>query len=452
MQCPRCNAMLEEGTVFCGNCGNQVAPLNAQGGTVAATAGEMQYGTTISSPVKNSYPVQGQALQTPPVRTIPEAAPGSKVPIETPAPGAPSRPRGPNIGGRGRIVLITALVLVVIAAGTVGLLAFVGGKNNNNIVASAATGAVAFRDSQGGAGHTDTLKISISGLNAPASGSHYYAWLINTTDEKILALGKLVTDGQNFSLDFTNGGKHNLLGEGDRIEITLEQGDVNSPTGTIVLAANFTSQSPKNAFTHIKHLLYSFPTTPKRIGLLVGLREQAQLLSGQALALQNAVSSHNTVALKCAAQSIIDIIEGRNGSHFQALGAACSLQNISQTGDGFGLSGSNGYIATAKAHASLAATQPDTTDNIRLHAKHVEIAMENLKGWVTTIDQDALKLLQNTGDTSKVAEIVQLANQVLNGVDIDNDEHVDPVPGEAGAITAYIHAQLMAELQQKPGA
>src|SRR6266702_2113945 len=100
MQCPRCNATLEEGTVFCGNCGNQVAPLNAQGGTVAATGGEMQYGTTISSPVKSSYPVQGQALQTPPVRTIPQAAPSSNVQSETPTPGRMSRPQGPNRGGR----------------------------------------------------------------------------------------------------------------------------------------------------------------------------------------------------------------------------------------------------------------------------------------------------------------------------------------------------------------
>lgn len=452
MQCPRCNQTLEEGTVFCGNCGNQITPLNASGETVVATPGEMQYGNTISSPVKNSYPAQGSVLQTTPAQNMLQATPDSNGRRDIPAPGTASRPRGPNIGRRGYIVLITSLVLVVIAAGTVGLLAFQGGKNNNNIVASGATGTVAFRDSQGGAGQTDTLKITLSGLNAPASGSRYYAWLINTVDEKILPLGKLVANGQSFSLDFTNGGKRNLLGEGDKIEVTLEQGDVSSPTGTIVLAASFPSQDHTNAFTHVKHLLYSFPTTPRKVGLLVGLRSQTQLLSAQALVLQNAVSSRNTLALKCAAQSIIDIIEGQKGSHFQALGTICSFQNISQTGDGFGLLGTNGYIATARSHASLAATQPDTTENIRIHAKHVQIAMDNIQGWVTTIKQDTLNLLQNTSDTSKVAEIVQLANQALNGVDINNDEQVDPVPGEAGAITAYNHAQLMAGLQLKPGA
>src|SRR5690349_947088 len=33
MQCPRCHSPLEDGAVFCGNCGAQVAPLNAQGAT-----------------------------------------------------------------------------------------------------------------------------------------------------------------------------------------------------------------------------------------------------------------------------------------------------------------------------------------------------------------------------------------------------------------------------------
>jgi hypothetical protein len=356
--------------------------------------------------------------------------------------------RGNNVG---RVVLSVVLLLLV-ALGTAGLLAFLGSGGKTVGVASGATGIVSFRDSQNGAGQTDTLTITISGLNAAPSNSHYSAWLINTTDEKILPLGKLIAEGRIFSLGFTNGGNRNLLGEGDRIEITMEQGDVTLPTGTVVFAANFPSHASDNAFIHIKHLLYSFPTTPGKIGLLVGLRDQTKLLNAQAVLLRNAVSSHNTEALKCAAQSLIDIVEGRNGSHFQPLGTLCSLQNISQTGDGFGLSGSNGYIATAKAHASLAATQPDTTDNIRLHAKHVEIAMDNLKGWVATIDQDTLKLLQNTSDTSKVSEIVQLANQVLNGVDIDNDKHVDPIPGETGAITGYLHAQLMAALQLKPAA
>ncbi len=40
MQCPHCNAQLEDDTVFCGNCGKQIAPFQAQGPTVTYKAGE----------------------------------------------------------------------------------------------------------------------------------------------------------------------------------------------------------------------------------------------------------------------------------------------------------------------------------------------------------------------------------------------------------------------------
>ncbi len=78
------------------------------------------------------------------------------------------------------------------------------------------------------------------------------------------------------------------------------------------------------------------------------------------------------------------------------------------------------------------------------------ICLENVKGWITTIDQDALALLNNPTNTAKVQEIVTLANHALNGVDINGDEKVDPIPGEGGATTAYFHGQLMATLALAP--
>ena len=41
------------------------------------------------------------------------------------------------------------------------------------------------------------------------------------------------------------------------------------------------------SFVHIKHLLLSFPTTPGKIGLLVGVLRQTQLFNAQASALNS---------------------------------------------------------------------------------------------------------------------------------------------------------------------
>src|SRR5205085_12232631 len=128
-------------------------------------------------------------------------------------------------------------------------------------------------------------------------------------------------------------------------------------------------------------------------------------------------ANQNQNAIQCMAQSIIDIIEGRQGAHYRPLPAICADQNITAIGDGFGLLGTNAYISTASQHASLAATQSDTTENIRLHAGHVETAMKTITGWVTTIEQDVLKLLSKPGNTTKTHEIVTLSHHACHDVD-----------------------------------
>jgi hypothetical protein len=335
------------------------------------------------------------------------------------------------------------LLLIVVASGTFVLL---NRKNplappNGNGGTGNVSGTVSFSDSQNG--HTNALKIIINGLNAPPAGSHYDAWLQNTETESALPLGHLTAQsGQTFTLTFS--GNRNLLGQGNKIIVTQEQGNVSLPTGTVVLSGTF----PPQAFVHIKHLLFSFFDTPRQIGLLVGLLSQSQQLDAQALLLKNAATTHNTFAVECAAQSINNIIEGVHGPHFQPLPAACAnLVNITDTSDGYGL---NTYVANARQHASLAATQTDSTANIKQHAQHVIIATDDIKGWLATIDRDVEGLLANRGNGGNIQEIVSLSDRVLHGIDLDNDEQVDPVPGEAGAVTAYNHGQFMAILPLTP--
>ncbi len=435
MQCPQCNSPLDEDAVFCGNCGKQIAPLQARGATISVK--ESHRIDDGPRPMNTDYGASGPAVQMPvsPVPGLLHSPDSGSTTLQT-----SSRPPGNNIG---RIAIIAALVLLVVAGGTIGVLSLLKG---GSAPASGATGLVRFLDSQNSQGHTDALQIDINDLPTPPSGSQYNAWLVNDQSEHIVSLGMLTANGQAFTLNHAGNGS-NLLGLGNKLEITLEQGTVNSPTGKVVLVGIF----PPQAFVHIRHLLFSFPITPGKIGLLVGLQNQAQLLNAQAQVLQSVVASQNTVGTQCVAQNMIDIMEGKHGAHYRPLPALCALQNVREVGDGFGILGGNGYLVLAAAHASLAATQPDATDNIRLHAGHVEIAVTNIKGWLTTVDQDVLNLLAHPTDTAKVREIVTLADHAYNGVDTNGDEHVDPVPGEAGAQTAYQHGQLMATLPLIPG-
>jgi zinc ribbon protein len=448
MRCPRCNTVLDDDAVFCGNCGNQIAPLQAQGATVAAPIDNDATVITRSNPADNRQAAQPPVMQgfSPPIAPY---VPLSDTPAQVHPPKAPRRGGSPLASARSRVII--AVALVVLVGGALGVFAIL--KNNGTILGAHATGQIAFIDSSNGLpGHTDALNISIQNLESPPAGSQYDAWLVNDATEQIIPLGSLTANGQAFALSYAGDAKNgqagtNLLGAGNRVEVTLEQGSVSAPTSRVILSATF----PPKAFIHIRHLLFSFPITPGKIGLLVGLLGQVQLLNTQAGLLQNASASHNTPAVKCASQSIIDIVEGKQGSDYQRLPSSCFSLNVGNAGDGFGMLGNTGYVLLASEHASLAATQPDATDTIRVNAGHVEIAMTNIKGWVTKIEQDALTLRAAPGNTGVIQEIVTLSDRVLHGVDVNGDGRVDPVAGEAGAITGYGQGQLMATLQLVAG-
>ncbi len=431
IRCPNCQAQLDEDTIYCGNCGQQVAPLQARGATASFVTERRDVGAHF---VPGTIP---QAPRLPELLAVPHK---NTPPPQGPAPGRRRRRPG--------LLAIAILLLVLLTGGTVLAFTLVKGNQSGGLAANAG-GQVTFLDGPNGTGSTDALKIVVSGLSAPASGSEYDAWLVDEAGEQTTPLGALSAQGNTYSLNFAGKGSGgqpgtNLLGSGNVVEITVEQGKVELPSGRVLLSATF----PSKAFVHIKHLLLSFPTTPAKIGLLVGLLGQTRLLNAQALALQSLAGNGDAAAITCIAQSIIDISEGQQGSHFRPLPASCG--SSIPTGDGFGILGTNGYANTAATHASLAATQSDSTANIRLHAGEVETGATTITDWVTTIDRDALQLLSNPGDTKSIQEIITLANHAFQGVDGNGNGQIDPSAGEEGAATAYLRGQLMASLPLVP--
>jgi hypothetical protein len=463
MFCPGCKTLCDEDAIFCGNCGKQIVPLRARGATVAEPIVSVRSdGLKRNSPYRNAIP-RRPVLQMPPPSPQSSLLPSSFAMKQTPIPARPD-PNPPAVLSSSdpapllpkhnqsqylvRNIFISFLLLMLIMGASAGLVALSHRKDNNANAKNAMTGVgasglVSFSDSQGGQGLTNTLKLKISGLGAPPNNLHYYAWVVDAASEKTLALGRLVAQSQSFNLAFTD--KINLLGVGDQLEITQEPGNPMFPAGEVVLSGTL----PPLALIHIRHLLVRFDTTPGQIGLLVGLRDQARILNQQAQLLQSfsGKGQHKTA---CAAQSIINIIEGTGGKNTQPLADICATFNITNVGDGFGLLNPGdpnaGYIVLSAEHAALAAIQSDATPTIRTHAQHVEIATANIKKWVTTIDNDARQLVANPGNTALITEITMLANHVLNGVDRDDDGQVDPIVGEAGALTAYNEGQMMAQL------
>ncbi|HEY6287273.1 MAG TPA: anti-sigma factor, partial [Ktedonobacteraceae bacterium] len=335
-------------------------------------------------------------------------------------------------------LIVGLILLLVIASGLIGAVLL----SQRSSAMSSASGQVMFFTSQNGpGGQTDALTIVVHGLDAPPTGSEYAVWLINQDTEAVLALGTLKMNNQTGTLPYS-GASSNLLSPGDKFEITQEQGTVVAPAGTVILTGTF----PIKSFAHVVHLLVDYPPTPGKIGLLVGVLEQTHLLDIQSAVLQSVSASQNSVAMSCVAQSMLDIIEGKHGSHYKQLDEACAFQNVTAIGDGFGLQGKGGYLTGSTAHAGYAISQPDATNAMHVHTALMDVSLANIDGWLTTIDQDAVLLRTHPTDVSRVEEIVRLADDAYHGVDVNGDGQIDPVSGEAGAITAFQQGQLIATL------
>ena len=100
------------------------------------------------------------------------------------------------------------------------------------------------------------------------------------------------------------------------------------------------------------------------------------------------------------------------------------------------------------------ADEKNATSEIRMHATHVEICIQNLEMWAPELRDLALNIAraaENQDIEADIRSAATLADQILNGVDIDGSESIDPIPGEGGAVTATEHAEYMADMPILPG-
>ncbi|MBK6433576.1 hypothetical protein [Candidatus Amarolinea dominans] len=162
-----------------------------------------------------------------------------------------------------------------------------------------------------------------------------------------------------------------------------------------------------------------------------------------------ALQAQDLQQVKQVAEGIIGLIEGNAGEHAGDLNGDGVVSNL---GDGFGLLPNSthvGYIQGTLEHASLAGSTPDSTDAIRQHAQHVQIAIQNVSEWVISLRDLSLQIAQTTdlgAVNAAVREAATLTKRILDGQDINGNESVDPIPNEGGVITAYLHAQFMADI------
>ncbi|HNB42406.1 MAG TPA: anti-sigma factor, partial [Anaerolineales bacterium] len=300
-------------------------------------------------------------------------------------------------------------------------------------------------------GNMDQVTVTAS-LPDPAEGTQYEAWLIDDGGELLISLGILEKNNSGqYNLTFTDPESRNLLDGFNRMEITLETNPDASPNPSDTIL--YSSGIPAGALTHVRHLLVSFPSNPNQTPMTGGLMGTSSLINEAGTALEKAFEKGDTTAIRLQAETLINLIVGKQSNEYKDWDKS---GKISDPSDGFGLllnGGQTGYIEGTITHAELSASAGDATANIKLHSEHVVISAKNVEGWATQLRDVAKRILESDQvSESDIRLAVSLAEQIYQGVDIDGNESVDPVEGEGGALTAYQHAEYMADMQVLEGA
>lgn len=178
---------------------------------------------------------------------------------------------------------------------------------------------------------------------------------------------------------------------------------------------------------HIGHILDGWKDTPNNNGLLPTARVEAETTAKHA---------------GFAAEKLTDLAWMK--THTKHVIHAVDPVNIDK-GPGLGY----GVLKAAKGvakHINLAANSGDASDNVKNHAVHVSMTANNTVARATEILLHADKVLQATSASeaaSHVTAMNDLAQQLLEGVDANNDGSVTWHEGEGGIVVAEKHMGVM---------
>jgi hypothetical protein len=301
---------------------------------------------------------------------------------------------------------------------------------------------------QNGAALIDQVTISAS-LISPPENSQYEAWLIDDDSESSRSVGVLTpnADGQ-FTLTFVDPEAQNLLGKFDRLEISLEPKPDDSPNSSRNVV--YTASMPSGSLGHIRHLLVGTDETPDKKPVIVGLLDNVNFIDQAAKDLASAYALGDRVAMKSNAETIVNLIVGKDDPQNYLDWDLNGTVNDPSDGYGLLINGDQaGYLDGMIHHSSYSADANGAPLSVKSHAEHVEICIQNIETWAPELRDLAIRIARSSDEQNLDGDInlaVVLADQILKGVDIDGNESIDPIAGEGGALTAIQHAEYMSDM------
>jgi serine/threonine protein kinase len=311
------------------------------------------------------------------------------------------------------------------------------------------TGVLRFAD---GSAIMDKAVLTALAMPAPPPGNQYEVWLISQNDVEPRSLGILVLEENGKGvLSYEDGQDQNLLALYNQVEIRLKPATDSNPDLIGQVAYSYTL--PASALEFVRRLLVSSPLAPDQVALIQGLYSNTKIMNALATEMLTAHENGNEAGLREAAEAILNLLVGAQSQEHKDWDGN---GRVADRGDGYGfwLNGDHlGYIQAVYSHADYAANAPGTSQNMIVNGERVKICAENLAQWTPRLRDQVLAIL-TSASASEMDEAIRDSaasiDQILNGIDRDNNGRVEPISAECGVQTAYEYAYYMADMLLLP--
>jgi eukaryotic-like serine/threonine-protein kinase len=307
-------------------------------------------------------------------------------------------------------------------------------------------------------GHDDTLHVELQGLPAPTQGQMYVAWL-ELQNGQLRSLGNLPFNNGSVNWVYAGDGNHtNLISIARGLSITLENtgSSLQAPAGARLYEGSFEQAS----LPYIKNLLYKMSGIPANEGIVASMLDTLNSINDKTGSIVDVLQgSRDYEQVWRQAIRVIQLIDGSQYAHTSGDLPASDPGMLSAPVGLISSPTQTGYLdAIAQQASKIDATSHDAT--MRQHAQNIQNAITDLRGWIQSMRQNDIQLLQLLGQPTaamsarpptptmlKLADqLQQTSSYAYTGRIIPPNASPQPTLGSAGAIQAYAEAQYLATL------
>ncbi len=328
------------------------------------------------------------------------------------------------LGGLGLIALliVTIAVLVIVALDTdedvVTPTAVIAVENTPAVVPTVAPnfGSLTF-SSVNAIGDTVNLRVQRFAPTAP--GEQYLVWLRNTATGDTLQLGTLNTDALGSGvLSYTDPDGRLLPSVANAVLIT-RQAAADEPTSDVV----YSGSVPLEVAQALNEILVASDEGSGGGSLLASVTTEAEIGAQHA---GLAASAGSLGGMQTHAEHTINILQGGETDY-----------NGDGRGENPGRSklGLPYYLDLIEARLDTAITAPGTTTQLQAEAELIRVCLDNVRFWVaevTGLEQEAIAAATIEAAADQVNEAQMLADHIIAGDDLNENNLIDPFEGECG--------------------